>query len=131
MGELDFKALKIACSKTLSEEDVEGIACLCSKWQEEIRNPSWHPFQFKVVDGKEVEVILEDEKLRKLKEDHGEEICALVTKALLEINDYNPSGRHIVAVLWNYKEGREATLKEGIQHLRKQLRLRKRFLHET
>lgn len=54
MGELDFKAFRVACSKRLSEEDEQGIAILCSKWQDEIKNPRWHPFQFKVVDGKEV-----------------------------------------------------------------------------
>lgn len=55
MGELDLKAFGIACKKRLPKEDAEVIsATLCSKWQEEIRNPSWHPFKVKVVDGKEM-----------------------------------------------------------------------------
>jgi hypothetical protein len=53
MGELDLKAFRIACKKMLSNEDAEVTsALLCSKSEEKIRNPSWYPFKFDVVDGK-------------------------------------------------------------------------------
>ena len=57
VGELDFNAFSIACRKGLSEEDIDATCAhllLCSKWEEEIRNPNWHPFQVEMVDGKEM-----------------------------------------------------------------------------
>lgn len=55
--------------------------------------------------------------LKNLKNDWGDEVYKAVATALMEINEYNPSGRLTVLELWNFEEGRKATLKEGIAHL--------------
>uniref|UniRef100_A0ACD5VJA6 Uncharacterized protein n=1 Tax=Avena sativa TaxID=4498 RepID=A0ACD5VJA6_AVESA len=128
MGELDLKSFVIACKRKLSKEDAEVTATvLCSKWQAEIKNLEWHPFRVVMVDGRKTELVSEDdEKLHALKEEYGDEVYALVTKALLELNEYNPSGRCAVPELWNYKEGRKATLKEVFQYVTRQWRMHKK-----
>ncbi|CAK9146345.1 unnamed protein product [Ilex paraguariensis] len=68
----------------------------------------------------------EDENLKNPKTDNGNEVYMAVIAALMEINEYNPSGRYVVPELWNYEEGRKATLKEGVSYILSQLRVLKR-----
>lgn len=67
-----------------------------------------------------------DEKLKNLKRDMGEKVYKAVITALTEINDYNPSGRYVTTELWNFAEGRKATLEEGVSCLLKMWDAQKR-----
>lgn len=58
--------------------------------------------------------------LTELTEEWGEEAYKAVAEALLEVNEYNASGRYPVSELWNYKENRRATLGEVMQYVIKQ-----------
>ena len=68
----------------------------------------------------------EDEKLRNLKHEWGEEIYEAVITALKEVNEYNASGRYVTSELWNFKENRKATLKEVIGYIVKNIKTAKR-----
>ncbi|KAI3836639.1 hypothetical protein MKX03_030588 [Papaver bracteatum] len=89
MGEIDLKPFKDACKKKYTSNEEE--------------------MQTKIDE--------KDERLSRLRNDMGDEVFKVVATALLELNDYNGSGRYIVPKLWNFKEGRKETLKEGIQRL--------------
>ncbi|XP_057454103.1 factor of DNA methylation 1-like [Lotus japonicus] len=128
MGELDQKVFVNSCKKRfpLEEAGTKGVE-LCSLWQEHLKNSAWHPFKVINADDKPEEIVdEEDDKLRKLKQEWGDEIYSAVITALKELNDYNPSGRYTVFELWNYKEQRKATLKEVISYIVKQIRPLKR-----
>jgi hypothetical protein len=68
----------------------------------------------------------DDEKLQALKEEAGQEARDVVVKALLEMNEYNPSGRYAVPVLWNFKENRRAPLDEAVDYMLKQWKLNRK-----
>ncbi|KAL5537877.1 hypothetical protein UlMin_045656 [Ulmus minor] len=127
MGELDSTPFVEVMKKRYSEEEAEDRAMeLCSLWVEYLKDPDWHPFKIrKVEEGHKEFIDDEDEKLKGLKKELGHEVCDAVTKALIEINEYNPSGRYITSELWNYIEGRKATLKEGVDVLIKRWRKKK------
>ncbi|MCL7026421.1 hypothetical protein MKW94_029430 [Papaver nudicaule] len=122
MGELDPKPFHNACKKKHSADDAAVQASLlCTSWQDELKDSNWFPFVNVKVGNDEykTEVNEKDEKLSGLRNEMGEEVYKAVAKALMELNEYNGSGRYIVPELWNFKEDRRATLKEGIQRLSK------------
>lgn len=119
MGELDSTVFQVACSRKYPEDVAEDKAAeLCSLWDEYLRDPEWHPFKVIKVEGEHKEVIdSADERLGDLRKDLGDEVYDAVTTALKEINEYNPSGRYIITELWNNKDGRKATLQEGVSYI--------------
>ncbi|XP_061363726.1 protein INVOLVED IN DE NOVO 2-like [Gastrolobium bilobum] len=127
MGELDTRPFLQAMKKKYNEEEAEDRASeLCSLWEEYLKDPDWHPFKIIVIEGEHQEIIDdEDEKLKELKNEMGEEVYKAVVAALTEINEHNPSGRYTTSELWNYEEGKRATLREGVQFLLKQWKLHK------
>lgn len=66
----------------------------------------------------------EDKKLIALKTEFGDEVYTAVTTALAQMNEHNASGRYIAPELWNFREGRKATVKDGVKFLLKMLKLK-------
>ncbi|KAI3978038.1 hypothetical protein MKX01_032415 [Papaver californicum] len=110
------------CKKRYSGEEADVKATeLCSLWEGHLRDSNWFPFVNIEVGSNNYKAIIndKDDKLNSLRNDLGDDVFIAVTTALTEMNDYNASGRYIVPELWNFKEERRATLKEGIQRLSK------------
>ncbi|PNY00788.1 XH/XS domain protein [Trifolium pratense] len=122
IGELPIKPFLEAAKRKFSDEAHVKAMEWFSKWDEHIRDCNWLPFKI-VIDkeGNSKEILdEEDEKLRSLKGEFGDEVHDAVATALKELNEYNPSGRYSIPELWNHKEGRKASLKEGVSDLIKQ-----------
>ncbi|CAH8359918.1 unnamed protein product [Eruca vesicaria subsp. sativa] len=130
MGELDTKPFMEAMRRKYCLEDLEDWAVeVIQLWEEYLKDPDWHPFKRIKLDAAEtiVEVIDEDdEKLRTLKNELGDDAYQSVANALQEINEYNPSGRYVSSELWNFREDRKATLEEGVTCLLEQWNQAKR-----
>ncbi|KAK2643022.1 hypothetical protein Ddye_024785 [Dipteronia dyeriana] len=120
MGALDNKPFCSVMNQKFPREEADVKAVqLSSLWEDYLRDPSWHPFRIITDDkGNSKEIInAEDEKLKNLKEEYGEEVYDAVTLALNEMNEYNPSGRYTIPELWNFREDRKASLQEGVAHI--------------
>nr|GEU90434.1 uncharacterized protein [Tanacetum cinerariifolium] len=121
MGELENKPFYDAMKRKYNESEAEDRASeLCSLWEEFLRDPNWHPFKIITTNGQSQRVIDEnDERLKGLKKDYGEDVHRAVATAMTEIINYNPSGAYVTSELWNFAEGRKATLQEGVTYLLK------------
>ncbi|CAL0301448.1 unnamed protein product [Lupinus luteus] len=119
MGELDRTPFAEALKKKYNEEEaVKRASELSSLWEGYLKDPDWHPFKTILVEGQEKQIINdEDKRLNGLKSEIGEGAYKAVVTTLRERKEYNASGQHIVPELWNYEQGRRATLKEGVQFL--------------
>ncbi|XP_048420738.1 factor of DNA methylation 1-like isoform X1 [Pyrus x bretschneideri] len=123
MGELDNKPFRSALKRPCPSKRGAGLddkaKKLCSLWEQHLRDPNWQPFRIIMNEQqKPTEFIDEqDEKLKGLKEEFGEQVFHAVKTALAELNEYNPSGRFPVPELWNFKEKRKATVAEGVSYL--------------
>lgn len=124
MGEVDQIPFQTVCLRRYGRQDWEVKATeMSSLWQGMVNNPNWHPFRTVKKDGKLQEIINEEDMaLKELKYKWGEAPYKAVVAALLELNEYNPSGRYVVPELWNFKDGKKATLQDAIQCMVHQLK---------
>ncbi|KAM0906947.1 hypothetical protein ACQ4PT_016476 [Festuca glaucescens] len=125
MGQLDERPFQLACKRKFRDDDAEGqAASLVSSWQEEIQKTCWHPFTTIQVDREDKEIVDDnDPKLSQLRLECGDSVCYAVKVALSEINEYSPHGRHVMNEIWNFQEGRKATMTEAIVYILEQLRV--------
>ncbi|MBA0844613.1 hypothetical protein Goarm_023047 [Gossypium armourianum] len=137
MGEIDQKAFEVACSLKFPKEDRQEMCPkLCSLWQQNVQDPKWHPFKMINIRGNLQEILDEDdEKLKELRNEYGDVVFEAVSTALMEMNEYNASGRYPVREVWNRKEEMKATMKEIMECAIKQLKnhkgKRKRMLFDA
>ncbi|KAL3521110.1 hypothetical protein ACH5RR_019259 [Cinchona calisaya] len=125
MGQIDRKPFEAICTKKCSSGGDWQAECakLCSHWEERVKNPHWHPFKRVENHGRLIEIIDEDdEQLKELRSESGEDVYKAVTNALMELNEYNPSGKYPVPELWDSRKGRKASLKEIIEYTIKKLK---------
>ncbi|XWS65980.1 hypothetical protein CRYUN_Cryun05aG0160800 [Craigia yunnanensis] len=126
MGEVDPQPFKDACMKKFCGDWELKSTELCSLWQNLVTNSEWYPFKRELIDGKDQEIINSDDiMLKKLRSEWGDEVYKAVSNSLLELNEYNGSGRYIVLELWNFKEGRKASLKEAVECIIQELKTQK------
>ncbi|CDY39945.1 BnaC06g40230D [Brassica napus] len=95
IGQVDDKSFVKSFEKIFSDKviQLEQAAVLVSKWQEEVYNAAWYPFKFVGTgDGMKEIVDDEDEKLKNLSEEFGEDVKNSVKIALKELNEFNPKG---------------------------------------
>lgn len=97
--------------------------------KELLDSPNWNPFKSVIVDDNcQEEVIdVDDDKLEGLKMAWGEGPYNAVIGALVERKEYNTDGTGDAFDLWNYKEGRKATLGECVDCIFDKVKKLKRF----
>ncbi|KAJ1265745.1 hypothetical protein BS78_08G099100 [Paspalum vaginatum] len=125
MGKLNEKAFTAACLAKLPPEEVGDASYqLYSSWQQQLGDLSWYPFKTVTFGGNQRELLnTNDEKLQELERAWGSGARDAVVEALLEMKECGRlSDRSITYELWNYKEGRRATMREWVKYMSDQVK---------
>lgn len=120
MGEIDKKPFLTATKRKLSANEADNEATqLHSLWSDYLMDPNWHPFkEINDKEGNKTEIIDEDdERLKDLKNELGDEVHDAVVTALKELNECDLTGGNTGLELWNFGELRKATLEEGMEYM--------------
>ncbi|XP_060191869.1 uncharacterized protein LOC132621564 [Lycium barbarum] len=123
-GVIDSYPLRTACKQKFSRQVAEEKSTeVCSIWQAAVEDAKWHPFRTITSNGEVRAQMIdkEDKKLQQLRKEWGYEVYLAVVIALTENEEYNMKGRTMTHQLWNFEEGRKATLKEAICLMGKKL----------
>ncbi|CAB4282450.1 unnamed protein product [Prunus armeniaca] len=93
MGELESKPFQTACKRRYPMDEADDqAAALCSLWESYLRDSCWKPFKStRVAFRQQPKITIDegDEKLKKLKDEFGDEVYNAATTALLESKEYN------------------------------------------
>ncbi|KAK1398580.1 Factor of DNA methylation 4 [Heracleum sosnowskyi] len=119
MGDLDHKPI-VSVAKIKYPAAEAGVKAMefTSLLDTRIRDSNWYPFKVIMVGADSKRVINEeDDSIKVIKNEWGDEVYDTVVTALTELNEYNPSGRYPVPELWNFKEKRRATLGESVEFI--------------
>ncbi|KAJ1265742.1 hypothetical protein BS78_08G099000 [Paspalum vaginatum] len=118
IGKLDEKPFKAVFAELPHAEAEKNANELYSKWEKRVNNPSkWKFFKTVAVGGDcQDEDIDEKNKMLKELKMKGQDVYNSVVDALKERKKYNIDG-NFYFLLWNYKEGRKATLEDCIDCL--------------
>lgn len=128
MGDLDPKPI-VSAAKIKYPDAEPGVKAMefTSLLDAKIRDSNWYPFKVIMVGADSKRVINEeDDCIKVIKNEWGDEVYDTVVTALTELNEYNPSGRYPVPELWNFKEERRATLGESVEFILRQWKTNKR-----
>ncbi|KAF4393380.1 hypothetical protein F8388_023184 [Cannabis sativa] len=117
IGELDYKPFDEAM-KFPKDNQNEALK-KWKLWRKCLRDPLWKPFKVVNIQGKPTKIVDEnDNKLKRLKVELGENINKAVKTALTEMSEYKyPGGRFIITELWNFEKNCKASLTEVVEFM--------------
>nr|PNR32310.1 hypothetical protein PHYPA_026436 [Physcomitrium patens] len=118
-----------ACKRKYHPDSCEEAASkMISEWEQRLKDPKCHPFttvgvggdnwkgKLKTICGgfRTVQRIINknDKFLKELNQNLGMEVLQTVTTALMEMEEYNASGRPLMAVAWDFRKNQQTSLKK-------------------
>eukprot|EP00897_Mesotaenium_endlicherianum_P001605 jgi/Mesen1/1472/ME000132S00418 len=137
MGDLDMsiwnQTAEILARKhpSMADKWEEKVVMEASAFVKKLRNPSFEPFTIINPDTNPKKVLRKDDPaFVDLRKKLGDKVVADAQRALMELDEHNPSGRYPVPKLWHAREKRLATAEEACRLLARMLEAQHKLYNE-